>query len=148
LTSLAGEFKGKSATPIGINSPSKGDSPMFEVEAFIETCRSALREKNPHAAVREIVAQAVSQPQELLRSLGEPKLSGLQSLYCAETLTILNVLWGPGMSLYPHDHRMWAVMEYIPDGKTTLSIAEAKAVSLFKAERRLVSRKLSLLAKR
>jgi predicted metal-dependent enzyme (double-stranded beta helix superfamily) len=25
-------------------------------------------------------------------------------------LTILNVLWGPGMSLYPHDHRMWAVI--------------------------------------
>jgi predicted metal-dependent enzyme (double-stranded beta helix superfamily) len=83
---------------------------MFELEAFIETCRSALREKNPHVAVRGIVAEAVSQPQELLKSLGEPKLSGIQSLYCAETLTILNVLWGPGMSLYPHDHRMWAVI--------------------------------------
>jgi predicted metal-dependent enzyme (double-stranded beta helix superfamily) len=83
---------------------------MFELEAFTASCRNALREKNSHAAVREIVAEAVSQPQPILRSLGEPKLSGIQSLYRSENLTILNVLWGPGMSLYPHDHRVWAVI--------------------------------------
>ena len=83
---------------------------MFELEAFTASCRNALREKNSHAAVREIVAEAVSQPQQILKSLGEPKLSGIQSLYRSENLTILNVLWGPGMSLYPHDHRVWAVI--------------------------------------
>jgi predicted metal-dependent enzyme (double-stranded beta helix superfamily) len=83
---------------------------MFELETFTEHCRNALREKNPHAALREIVAKAVSEPHEVLRSLGEPKLSGIQTLYRSEALTILNVLWGPGMSLYPHDHRMWAVI--------------------------------------
>jgi predicted metal-dependent enzyme (double-stranded beta helix superfamily) len=25
-------------------------------------------------------------------------------------LTILNVIWGPGMTVRPHDHRMWAVI--------------------------------------
>ena len=57
-----------------------------------------------------IVAEAVSQPQQILRSLGEPKLAGIQSVYCSESLMFLNVLWGPGMSLYPHDHRMWALI--------------------------------------
>lgn len=83
---------------------------MFESARFIEDCRQALREQNPHAAAREIVARAVSEPENILKSLGEPKVSGIQSLYCSETLTILNVLWGPGMTLYPHDHRMWAVI--------------------------------------
>src|SRR5262249_58696872 len=25
-------------------------------------------------------------------------------------LTILNVIWPPGLAIYPHDHRMWAVI--------------------------------------
>lgn len=83
---------------------------MFDLETFTASCRNALRERNSHAAVQEIVAEAVSQPQQILRSLGEPKLSGIHTLYRSEHLTILNVLWGPGMSLYPHDHRMWAVI--------------------------------------
>jgi predicted metal-dependent enzyme (double-stranded beta helix superfamily) len=83
---------------------------MFESERFIEDCRRALGEPNPHAAVRDVVARAVTEPAQLLKSLGEPKLSGIQTLYRSDTLTILNVLWGPGMHLYPHDHRMWAVI--------------------------------------
>jgi predicted metal-dependent enzyme (double-stranded beta helix superfamily) len=83
---------------------------MFESARFIEDCRQALREQNPHAAARELVAKAVSEPESILKSLGEPKVSGIQTLYCSEALTILNVLWGPGMTLYPHDHRMWAVI--------------------------------------
>ena len=83
---------------------------MFESDRFMQDCRDGLREQNAHAAVREIVARAVSEPHQVLKSLGEPKLSGIQTLYRSDTLTILNVLWGPGMTLYPHDHRMWAVI--------------------------------------
>lgn len=83
---------------------------MFESDKFIQDCCNGLREQNPHAAIREIVARAVSEPSQVLRSLGEPKLSGIQTLYRSGTLTILNVLWGPGMTLYPHDHQMWAVI--------------------------------------
>jgi predicted metal-dependent enzyme (double-stranded beta helix superfamily) len=83
---------------------------MFESDRFMQDCRDGLREQNAHAAVREIVAKAVSEPHQVLKSLGEPKLSGIQTLYRSDTLTILNVLWGPGMTLYPHDHRMWAVI--------------------------------------
>jgi predicted metal-dependent enzyme (double-stranded beta helix superfamily) len=83
---------------------------MFQSDQFIEDCRQGLTEQNPHAAMREIVARAVSEPAGILKSLGEPKVSGIQTLYRSDTLTILNVLWGPGMALYPHDHRMWAVI--------------------------------------
>ena len=83
---------------------------MFDSDRFIEDCRQGLREQNPHAAVREIVARAVCEPAWVLKSLGEPRRCGLQTLHRSDTLTILNVLWGPGMTLYPHDHRMWAVI--------------------------------------
>jgi predicted metal-dependent enzyme (double-stranded beta helix superfamily) len=83
---------------------------MFESNQFIEDCRQGLREQNPHAVVREVVARAVSEPDRVLKSLGEPRLSGIQTLYRSDTLTILNVLWKPGMTLYPHEHRMWAVI--------------------------------------
>jgi predicted metal-dependent enzyme (double-stranded beta helix superfamily) len=34
----------------------------------------------------------------------------LVPLYRSEQLTVLKVLWAPGMKLYPHEHRMWAVI--------------------------------------
>ena len=83
---------------------------MFNTQDFIEDCRAALTEDNAHAAVKEIVARAVAQPADVLKALGEPKLAGIQPLYRSASLTILNVLWGPGMRLYPHNHLMWAVI--------------------------------------
>jgi predicted metal-dependent enzyme (double-stranded beta helix superfamily) len=83
---------------------------MFETDRLIQDCRDRLRETNAHGAIREIIAKAVSEPAQVLESLGEPKLSGIETLYRSDDLTILNVLWGPGMVLYPHEHRMWAVI--------------------------------------
>ena len=31
-------------------------------------------------------------------------------IHRADELTILNVIWAPQMSIYPHDHRTWAVI--------------------------------------
>ena len=83
---------------------------MFETQQFIDECCRALNETNPHTAVKEMVAKAVAEPSDVLKTLGEPKLAGIQTLYRSDQLTILNVLWGPCMFLYPHDHRMWAVI--------------------------------------
>ena len=60
---------------------------MFEAERFIQDCRDGLRDPNPHAGMREIVARAVSEPGQVLKSLGEPKLSGIQTLYRSDTLS-------------------------------------------------------------
>ena len=83
---------------------------MFGKERFIEDCRAALKESHAQRAVQELVARAVSEPAQIFRALGEPKLSGVQTLYRAEDLTILNLCWGPQMVFKPHDHRIWAVI--------------------------------------
>jgi predicted metal-dependent enzyme (double-stranded beta helix superfamily) len=83
---------------------------MFEKERFIEECRAALNERDTHAAVRELVARAVSEPMQIVRGLGEPRRAGVETIYKADDLTILNLCWGPQMKLKPHDHRMWAVI--------------------------------------
>lgn len=83
---------------------------MFEKERFIEECRAALKDRNAQAAIRELVAQAVSDPAQVIRALGEPQRSGVETICRAEDLTILNLCWGPRMVFKPHDHRMWAVI--------------------------------------
>ena len=83
---------------------------MFEKERFIDDCRAALKESNAHAAIRELVAKAVSDPAQLLKVIGEPTRGGVETFYRADDLTILNLCWGPQMVFKPHDHRMWAVI--------------------------------------
>lgn len=83
---------------------------MFETEQLIADCKAALQESDAHAAVTEIVRRAVREPGPVIQALGEPRLAGIDTLYRGPELTVLNVLWGPGMTLHPHDHRMWAVI--------------------------------------
>lgn len=83
---------------------------MFQKERFVEECRAALKETNAQAAIRELVARAVSDSAQVVRALGEPTLAGVATLYRAQDLTILNLCWGPRMVFKPHDHRMWAVI--------------------------------------
>jgi predicted metal-dependent enzyme (double-stranded beta helix superfamily) len=42
--------------------------------------------------------------------VGEPRRSEVQTLYRSTDLTILNVIWGPRMTVMPHNHEMWAVI--------------------------------------
>jgi len=83
---------------------------MFEKERFIEECRAALKQGDTHAAVRELVARAVSDPAQIVRALGEPQRAMVETIYKADDLTILNLCWGPQMKFKPHDHRIWAVI--------------------------------------
>ncbi|WP_019013691.1 hypothetical protein [Elioraea tepidiphila] len=81
---------------------------MFDLDRFIEECRAAVTQGQP--AVRELVARAVAEPGAVLRALGEPTRAGLNTLYRSDELTILNLVWGPHMTLMPHNHGMWAVI--------------------------------------
>jgi predicted metal-dependent enzyme (double-stranded beta helix superfamily) len=60
--------------------------------------------------VRDVVARAVAQPDAVMAALGEPRRASINVLNRAPNLTVLNLVWGPGMTIMPHDHRMWAVM--------------------------------------
>ena len=82
----------------------------FDLDRFVSDCQHALAEDPSHRLVREVVARAVSEPSSVLKGLGEPERAGVQKLYHSEHLTILNVIWGPRMTLMPHNHKMWAVI--------------------------------------
>jgi predicted metal-dependent enzyme (double-stranded beta helix superfamily) len=83
---------------------------IFDLDQFIADCRVALAADKSHKCVREVAARAVSNPASVLKALGEPKRAAIQKLYRAPDLTILNVIWGPMMTLLPHNHQMWAVI--------------------------------------
>ena len=83
---------------------------MFNLDQFVSDCRTALKTDASHQSVREVVARAVSDPAAVLKGLGEPRRAEMQTLYRADDLTILNVIWAPWMTLLPHNHMMWAVI--------------------------------------
>ena len=83
---------------------------MFNLDRFIEDCRHAVKADPSHKAAREVVARAVFEPGAVLAGIGEPQRPGVAPLYRADDLTILNVVWGPRMTIMPHNHLMWAVI--------------------------------------
>ena len=83
---------------------------MFDLDRFIAECRAAVSLDPSHKSVREIVARAVSEPAVVIAGLGAPGRAEVQRLYNSAELTILNVIWGPRMTIMPHNHLMWAVI--------------------------------------
>ena len=83
---------------------------MFDLDRFIADCRAAVAEDPSHKLVREVVTRAVAVPAEVVKGVGEPRLAGVERIYNGLDLTILNVVWGPMMTIMPHEHRMWAVI--------------------------------------
>ncbi|MEM7172392.1 MAG: hypothetical protein AAF530_19650 [Pseudomonadota bacterium] len=83
---------------------------MFDLERFVEDCKAAVAEDPTHKAAREVVARAVDDPAGVLNGLGEPSRATVERLYVSDSLTVLNVIWGPMMTLMPHNHEMWAVI--------------------------------------
>jgi predicted metal-dependent enzyme (double-stranded beta helix superfamily) len=83
---------------------------VFDLHRFIADCRAAVSVDPTHKSVRELVARAVSDPSAVVAGLGEPTRAVVQRLCGSEELTILNVVWGPGMTIMPHNHLMWAVI--------------------------------------
>lgn len=82
----------------------------FNADHFVEDCLHAVREGNSQKAILEAVERAVSNPSDIVSALGEPDAAGIQTLHQSNELTVLNLSWGPGMTLKPHNHQMWAVI--------------------------------------
>ena len=83
---------------------------MLDLDAFFAECEDAVAQDPSHKSVHEILARVVSDPGAVLAAVGEPRQAGLNALYQSPGLTILNLVWGPGMTIMPHDHGMWAVI--------------------------------------
>jgi predicted metal-dependent enzyme (double-stranded beta helix superfamily) len=82
----------------------------FELDSFIDECRTALKSDAPQKNVREVAARAVADCKAVLKGLGEPAQGGIQTLHRSPDLTVLNVIWAPKMTIFPHNHTMWAVI--------------------------------------
>ena len=93
---------------------------MFDVDAFTADCCAAVTADPTHKSIREAVARAVADPAAVLRALGEPTRAGQQILYRSTELTILNIVWGPRMSIMPHNHTMWAVLGIYGGGEDNI----------------------------
>jgi predicted metal-dependent enzyme (double-stranded beta helix superfamily) len=83
---------------------------VFDLDRFIAECQVAVSLDTTHKAACDVVARAVSEPAAVITGLGAPARAGVQKLYNSAELTILNVVWGPGMTIMPHNHLMWAVI--------------------------------------
>ena len=83
---------------------------MFDTDQFIADCKDAIAADPSHVGVREIVAEAVSNPNAVLEGLGAPSAASVHKIHNSETLTIINVIWAPWMTIMPHNHEMWAVI--------------------------------------
>jgi predicted metal-dependent enzyme (double-stranded beta helix superfamily) len=81
---------------------------MFDVEEFVADCRSALAETDRVGAVRSVLDRVGSDPGAVAAVMGEPSRGGLTVLHHAPDLTVLQVVWTPGMAIGAHDHRMLA----------------------------------------
>ncbi len=81
---------------------------MVATDELVAGCVNAITEKDSRAAVREVLRHALAS-RKLGDAFGNPT-AGLNVLYNAPDLTVLNVVWPPMFSLYPHDHRMWAAI--------------------------------------
>jgi predicted metal-dependent enzyme (double-stranded beta helix superfamily) len=80
----------------------------MNIDHFVEDCIAANRETDAQAAVKEVLARAVSNPRAVLASIGEPEKAGINVLHASATLTIFSATWTPQMNLMPHNHLMWA----------------------------------------
>jgi predicted metal-dependent enzyme (double-stranded beta helix superfamily) len=82
---------------------------MFDVDTLVADCQGAVNETEPYRAVREVLERTMAQADAVGDAL-RPRRGGLDVLYSAPDLTVLHVVWAPGMVLFPHDHLMWAAI--------------------------------------
>ena len=83
---------------------------MFDLDRFVEDCRAAVTSDPTHKSAAELLKRAMADPAAVTAAVGEPTSGGIIPIHQADDLTILNVIWKPGMTLMPHNHNMWAVI--------------------------------------
>ena len=79
---------------------------MLDFDDIVERCVHAATETEPRLAIREVLERVSAEPGT---SSVEPR-PGLNFLHRSADLTVIDVIWPPMMTLFPHDHRMWAAI--------------------------------------
>ena len=89
---------------------------MFDLDTFLADCVAVRRESEPRRAIKEVLTRAVAGDREVAAAL-PPDRAGITRLHVASDLTVIKVVWAPGMELWPHDHRMWAAIAIYTGGE-------------------------------
>jgi predicted metal-dependent enzyme (double-stranded beta helix superfamily) len=89
---------------------------MFDVDEFLDDCLRANAEDAPHLAIRELLERAMSEPDALASAL-PPARAEITPLHASPELTVLKVVWTPGMTFRPHNHAMWAAIGIYTGGE-------------------------------
>jgi predicted metal-dependent enzyme (double-stranded beta helix superfamily) len=82
---------------------------VLDVEQFVAECRASLAEPEPRLAVSDLLERTVDRSSGVEEAL-PAKRAELATLHHSPDLTVLKVVWAPGMSIWPHDHQMWAAI--------------------------------------
>ncbi len=80
---------------------------MFDVDELVTECRRAVAETEPRRAIKEVVERAVRQAEQVADALPAERAE-ITPLYHAPDLSVVKVVWAPGMHFRPHNHLMWA----------------------------------------
>ena len=81
----------------------------FDPESFVSDCIAALGEDDAHRAIHELVRRSVSDPSGIVDAVGDRTISPMmRTWFCSDELTVLRIVWPPGVDLFAHDHAMWA----------------------------------------
>jgi predicted metal-dependent enzyme (double-stranded beta helix superfamily) len=64
----------------------------------------------------DVLRRVVSNGSSVAEAL-RPAEGGINILHNAPDLTVLHVVWAPGMTLFPHDHLMWAAIGIYTGGE-------------------------------
>jgi predicted metal-dependent enzyme (double-stranded beta helix superfamily) len=82
---------------------------MFDIDQFIADCRSAVTDTEPRGAIKEVLERAVVRPHLIADALPATRAS-VTPVYAGEDVSVLHVVWAPGMRFRPHNHLMWAAI--------------------------------------
>ncbi len=89
---------------------------MFETDTFVADCVTALSEPEPRLAIKAVLDRACADPGAIAAAL-PPERAEIARIHVSPELTIIKVVWAPGMHLGPHDHRMWATIGIYSGGE-------------------------------
>jgi predicted metal-dependent enzyme (double-stranded beta helix superfamily) len=85
-----------------------GDNKRMDTDALIADCMTAVADSEPRRAIRGVLERAISD-RKLTAPLSE-RPPGIELLHNTDELTVINVIWPPGIKLLAHEHRMWAAI--------------------------------------
>ena len=88
----------------------------IDIDRFLDDLHTARAESEPRRAVKEVLTRACAEPDGLAEAL-PPERAEIVKLHASPELTVLKVVWAPGMDLKPHDHRMWACIGIYTGGE-------------------------------